>query len=65
VLGHFFLEYLLQNGFDALADSGFHVQLHVVFELVSRGQVSPFSLETHNLPDTIVPSLSDNYRLAS
>jgi hypothetical protein len=53
VLGHFFFEYLLEDDLHALAHSGFHVQLDIVFELVSRGQVSPFSLETHNLPDTI------------
>jgi hypothetical protein len=53
VLGHSFFEYLLEDDLHALAHSGFHVQFDVVFEVVSRGQVPPFSLETHNLPDTI------------
>src|SRR5215213_7779949 len=49
------LEHLLQDAFDALAHSGLYVELDVKLELVFRGQVSPFSLETHNLPDAIGP----------
>ena len=44
MLGHLVLEHLLQDGFYALADSGFDIQLHVVLELMFRGQVSPSSL---------------------
>jgi hypothetical protein len=39
VLGHFFLEDLLEDGLDALANPGLHVKLHVVVELTFRGQV--------------------------
>jgi hypothetical protein len=39
------LEHLFEDGFHALADSGFDIQLHVVLELMPfRGQVSPSSL---------------------
>jgi hypothetical protein len=54
VLSHLFLEHLFEDDLHALADSGFDIQLHVVFELAFRGQVPPFSLETHKLPDAIV-----------
>jgi len=59
VLGHLLLEYLFEDGLDALVDSGLYVQLHVMLELMLlRGQVSPFSLETRNLPDTIHPKVA-------
>ncbi|WP_219974698.1 hypothetical protein, partial [Rubrobacter xylanophilus] len=41
------------------------VQLHVVLELMLRGQVSPFSLETHKLPDTIEAYPFDTAGLSS
>jgi hypothetical protein len=44
VLGYLLLEDHFQHGFHALSDSGFYVQLHIVLELVFRGQVSPSSL---------------------
>jgi hypothetical protein len=53
VLRHLFFKHLLKDGLNVLSDSGFHVQLHAMLELVFRGQVSLSSLETHNLPDTI------------
>ena len=44
----------LQDGLNALPNSCLDVQLYVVLEvLVFGGQVSPSSLETHKLPDTI------------
>jgi hypothetical protein len=56
VLGHFFLEHLLQNGLHALADSGLDVQLHVVLELVVfRGQVSPSSLNPQLTRRYLIP----------
>src|SRR5215203_2984997 len=39
VLGHLLLEDLLEDGLHALANPGLHVQLHVVVELMFRGQV--------------------------
>jgi hypothetical protein len=53
-LGHLLLEHLFEDGLHALAYSGFDVQLDVVFELAFCGQVPPFSLGTHKLPDTIL-----------
>jgi len=54
VLCHFFFEHLFEDGLHALTDSGFHVQLEVMLELMLLwAQVPPFSLETHKLPDTI------------
>ena len=44
VLAHLFLENLFEDCLHALADSGLHVQFHVMLELVFRGQVSPSSL---------------------
>jgi hypothetical protein len=54
-LGPLLLEHLLQDGPYILTYSGLDIQLHVVLEVLMlfRGQVSPSSLETHNLPDAI------------
>jgi len=38
VLGHLLLEDFLEDGLHALANPGLHVQLHVVVELMFRGQ---------------------------
>jgi hypothetical protein len=57
VLRHLLLEHLLEDGVHPLAHSGFYVQLDVMPKIVVfRGQVSPFSLETHKLPDTVCVS---------
>jgi hypothetical protein len=53
MLGHLLFEHLLQDGLYALAHSGLDIHLDFMLELVFRGQASPFSLETHKLPDTI------------
>jgi hypothetical protein len=60
-LGHLLLEDLFEDGLHALAYSGFDVQLDVVFELAFCGQVPPFSLGTHKLPDTIQSGLLTRY----
>ena len=44
VLTHLFLEHLLQDNLNAVANSSLRVQLHFVLELVFRGQVSPPSV---------------------
>jgi hypothetical protein len=61
MLGHLLLlEHLLQDGLHALTDPGLYVQLDVMLELMLLlGQVPPFSLETHNLPDTSPNRLED------
>src|SRR5215210_9110995 len=57
VLGHLLLEDLLEDGLHALANPGLHVQLHVVVELMFRGQVvslltQPTTYQTLSLSTT-------------